>query len=111
MVFIVILIFIAGCLYLGFKVRPLASKTLEVSSGNKHPQRPMKWYEDRIREQIRDLRFKSAGIKDGVETFTPTTLYKVYEPNIYLEVTPYTITVSASRLMIRLIATYIEIPE
>ncbi|MBD65721.1 MAG: hypothetical protein CME62_10975 [Halobacteriovoraceae bacterium] len=111
MVFVAIFLFIAGSLFLGFKVRPLKSKTFEVTSGNKHPDRPMAWYENRIREQIKDLRFEKLKSENGVEYYKPRSLYQVNEPELSLEVTPYVISVTGSRLMIRLISTYVEIEE
>lgn len=102
--------FIFGLFSLGFTQRTLSSQTLEITTGNKHPERPMRWYEDRVREQINDLRFIDDGKNaQGQEVFKPRALYKVFEPNIYLEVETYSITVTASRLMIRLIASYVEI--
>ena len=70
----------------------------------------MGWYEERVREQINDMRFFADGKNDqGQEIFRPRALYRVFEPEIYLDVETYSITVTASRLMIRLISAYVEI--
>tara|TARA_Y100000031_G_C7906152_1_gene241738 strand:- start:6 stop:437 length:432 start_codon:yes stop_codon:yes gene_type:complete len=102
--------FIFGLFSLGFTQRTLSSQTLEITTGNKHPERPMSWYEDRVREQINDMRFFADGTNEqGQEIFRPRALYRVFEPDIFLDVETYAITVTASRLMIRLISTYVEI--
>lgn len=100
---------IFGLFALGFTQRILGSQQIEINAGNKHPERPLKWYEERIRAQINDMRFLYAG-KDssGIERYQPRALYKVFEPEIFLEVTPYLISVKASRLMMRIICDYVE---
>lgn len=104
--------FIFGLFSLGFTQRTLKSETLEINASNKHPQKPLKWYEERVREQIKDMRFRYAGKDEqGKELFKPRTLYRVFEPDIELEVSPYDITITASRLMIRLIVSYTEIDK
>lgn len=100
---------IFGLFSLGFMQRTLPSQTLEINSGNKDPEKPMRWYEERVREQINDMRFIFKEVHEGTEVFKPRALYRVFEPNIYLETSPFEITVRASRLMIRLISTYVEI--
>lgn len=102
--------FILSLSVLGFTQRTLKSVTLEVNMNNKSSDKGMKWYEDRIRKQILDNGFQFFDKEDMAEVFKPRTLYKVYEPTIYLEVETYCITVKASRLMVRMIADYIEIP-
>ncbi len=102
--------FIFGLFALGFTQRTLSSQTLEINASNKHPDRPMYWYDERVREQISDMRFYAEPkTVDGREIFKPRGLYRVFEPDIVLERDPYSITVTASRLMIRLISTYVEV--
>ncbi len=101
--------FIFGLFCLGFMQRVLKSESIEVNAGNKHKDRPLSWYEERIREQIHDLPFRYDETVDGVEVYIPRALYKVYEPNIYLEITPYDIKFTGSRLMVRLVRAYIEL--
>ena len=102
--------FILSLSVMGFTRRELKSQHFEVTMQNKAIDRGMKWYEDRIREQIFDHGFNfSHKEKDGVEVFAPRTLYQVYEPKIRLKVETYSIEVEASRLMIRIISDYLEI--
>lgn len=102
--------FIFGLFSLGFTQRTLSSQTFEITTGNKHPKRPMRWYEERVREQIADMRFIECGKdENGVEHFKPRALYRVFEPDIELCVETYSISLTASRLMIRLVSKYVEI--
>ena len=106
---------ISGCIFglfcIGFMLRPLEQIEFEIHSGNKKPDFPMSWYEERVRVQIRDMGFTLEKKVGGREYYLPRALQRVYELNLELEVSPYMIHVKASRLMIRLIATYVEIDE
>ena len=106
---------ISGCVFglfcIGFMLRPLEQIEFEIHSGNKKPDFPMSWYEERVRAQIRDMGFTLEKKLGDREFYLPRALQKVYEVNLELEVSPYIIHIKASRLMIRLIATYVEIEE
>jgi hypothetical protein len=94
---------------LGFTQRVLRTVYFEINSKNKNPQKPLNWYEERVRTQIADMGFELLSKEGEVEKYCPRALYRVYEPAMVLEVNPYFIGIKASRLMIRLISTYVEI--
>ena len=101
---------IFAAMSLGFMIRELKSQVLTITAENKNPELPMSWYDDTIMEQIALMGFtQKEKSSEGIEIFEPRALMKVYEPNLYLEKTPYMIEVKASRLMIHLISENVEI--
>ena len=103
--------FILSLSVMGYTRRALKSQRFEVNMQNKMKERGMRWYEERIREQIFDHGFTFSHKEDnGEEVFSPRTLYQVYEPDIKLRVDTYSIEFEASRLMVRIISDYLEIP-
>ncbi len=102
---------IFGLFGVGFTERVLASKSFEITADNKNPKIGLKVYEAMVREQISNMGFQFHCKKDAIEIFTPRALYKIFEPNVELEVNPYYIRVIGSRLFIRLISSYTEIEE
>ncbi len=102
---------ISGLFSLGFMQRVLAQVAFEINMQNKAFDRGMSWYEERVREQINHMGFAYDRTEGKEEIFKPRALHKLFQPEVRLEVDTYYIHVVASRLMVRLIATYVEIPE
>lgn len=104
---------IASCIFgifaSGFMVRTLKTQSFEINTTNKDPRKGLDWYQDRIFEQLNDLRFLKLSESDGTFTYTPRGLYKVFESEVLIERTPYFIKVTGSRLIIRLISSYVDI--
>jgi hypothetical protein len=90
-------------------VRKLKVEEMEINTSNKDPQKGLDWYEDKIRERLKDLRFEFKEEKDGVEIFKPRGLYKVYESDVEIERTPYHIRLKGSRLFLRWVQDLTEI--
>lgn len=101
--------FVFSLFALGFTQRVLRTVYFEINSKNKDSQKGLNWYEERIRTQVFDMGFQLLSKEGGVEKYNPRALYRVYEPAMTIEVTPFYIGINASRLMIRLISSYIEI--
>jgi hypothetical protein len=93
----------------GFTQRVLRTVYFEINSKNKDSQKALKWYEERVRTQVFEMGFKLTSKEGQLETYLPRALYRVYEPSMTIEVNPYFIGIKASRLMVRLISTYVEI--
>jgi hypothetical protein len=104
-----IVAFISGLFSVGFMKRVLVRAKLEVNVTNKDPQKGLEWYAESIRDQISALNFYEAKSELNITYFRPRGLFKIFEPEIELEITTYCIQITASRLMVRLIKVDIEI--
>lgn len=100
---------IFGIFSLGFMVRTLSTQSFEINTTNKDPKLGLDWYQERIFEQLYDLRFLKHSKIGEITTFSPRGLYKVYESEVLVERTPYYIKVTGSRLVIRLLSAYVDI--
>lgn len=100
---------IFGVFCSGLMVRTLDTQSFEINTTNKKPDKGLNWYEERIYEQLYDLRFLKSSKSGEITTFTPRGLYKIYESEVSVQRTPYYIKVTGSRLVIRLISTYVDI--
>lgn len=100
---------IMGLMSSGFMVRKLKVEEIEINTTNKDPDKGLDWYEEQIREQLRDMRFISKCRLGATETFKPRGLYRIFESDIELERQVYWIRLRASRLFLRLIEDLIDI--
>lgn len=100
-----------GLFSCGFMVRTLKVETLEINSTNKDPQKGLDWYQERIFEQLYDLRFITMNKSKEFTTFSPRGLYKIYESDVSVERTPYYIKITASRLVLKLISSYVDLSQ
>lgn len=99
---------IAGLMSSGFMVRKLKVEEFEINTTNKDPEKGLDWYEDIIREQLRDMRFVYKTTIGSTEIFKPRGLYRIYESDIELERQAYWIRLKGSRLFVRLIKDLME---
>jgi hypothetical protein len=99
---------IAGLMSMGFMFRILKVEEFEITMQNKHPKRGFDWYEDEIKDQLAPFHYYLK-TENGIEIFSPRSLYKIYEPQLEFERTPYQIRVKGSRLMIKLLKAVTEI--
>lgn len=101
--------FIIGLMSSGFMVRKLKVEEVEINTNNKDPDKGLDWYEERIREQLKDMRFVPKIKKGDTEIFKPRGLYRIFESDIELERQVYWIRLRASRLFLRIIEDLIEV--
>src|SRR5690606_30590900 len=88
----------------GFMQRTLKSETLTINASNKDPQKSLRWYEDEIRTILFSFRYEKLTNEKGIEEYRPFGLYRVFEPHIILEINPYEINLTASRVVCRIIS-------
>lgn len=100
--------FLYGLFSMGFMVRQLKRTKFVIDSSNKRVDKGLLWYEEKIKEQARDLRFKEIFRSDNKVVYRPSTLYRVFESEIIIELSPYDISISCSRMMMRIILDYID---
>lgn len=93
----------------GFMIRILKRSSFEINSSNKASDKGLKWYQERIQEQARDMRFLCIEKTSEREVYSPQTLYRVYESDIVVEISPYDIRISCSRMMLRIILDYLDL--
>lgn len=101
--------FIYALFSAGFMTRMMKTAVLEVTPANKDPQKGIQWYEDEIKQQIRDMRFKKVGKQSGFEVYHPQGFRKLWEGRIELTSDAYHVRVVASRMMIRILSDIVEI--
>lgn len=101
--------FIYGLFCMGFMQRKLKVVSFEINPENKDSNKGLAWYEEKIKEQIQDMRFRYSKTENGIEIYKPTGLYKVLESPVELEVTPYLINVKCTRMMRRVILDLVEL--
>ena len=104
-----IVAFIIGLMSSGFMVRKLKVEEFEININNKDFDKGLDWYEELIREQLRDMRFVAKHKIGNIETFGPRGLYRIFESDIELERQVYWIRLRASRLFLRIIEDLIKI--
>lgn len=88
----------------GLMERTLKTEVLVINASTKDPQKPLKWYEEQIRSTLWSMRFLHLTTEGGVEIYKPQGLYQIFESKISLEITPYEITLTASRMFCRIIS-------
>ena len=101
--------FIYSLFVIGFMVRHLSQVEFEINAQNKDPEKGLKWYEDRILQQISDMRYREYLQTGELRKFRPTGLYQVLESKIELRVSAYDITVKSSKMMRRILSDLVEI--
>ena len=100
--------FLYGLFAMGFMVRQLKRTKFVIDSSNKKIDKGLLWYQERIEEQARDLRFKEVLRSSNKIIYRPSTLYRVFESEIIIELSPYDISISCSRMMMRIILDYLD---
>lgn len=98
------------CLFVvGFMVRHLAIVEFEINAQNKDPEKGLRWYEEKILEQIHDMRYREYLSTGELRKFRPTGLYQVLESKIELRVSAYDISMKSSKMMRRILGDLVEI--
>lgn len=105
--FIVILIY--SIFAFGFMVRKLKRVSFIIDAKNKDKNKGLSWYKEKITEQALDMRFKQTLSSSTHLVFRPWGLYRVFESNIIIELTPYDIKLTCTRMMMRIILDYLEL--
>jgi hypothetical protein len=100
---------ISGLFSLGFMVRQLKRLSFEINSSNKAIDKGLSWYQERIHEQAMDMRFKCVLKTSNEIIYKPQSLYRVFESDIIVELSPYDIRISCSRMMLRIILDYLDL--
>lgn len=111
----IIFAFIFGLLYglfaIGFTVRELKRANFIIDSSNKKIDKGLIWYLERIEQQAQDMRFRQISRSSTQVIYRPTTLYKIFESDIVIEISPYDISISCSRMMMRIILDYLDLSQ
>lgn len=89
--------------------RNLKEVKFEINTQNKDPEKGLRWYEEQIIEQIKDMRYREYLTLKGIRKFRPTGLYQVLESKIELHTSPYAINIKCSKMMRRIISDLVEI--
>lgn len=104
---------VVGLIYsffvVGFMSRNLKEVKFEINTQNKDPEKGLRWYEEQIIEQIKDMRYREYLTLKGIRKFRPTGLYQVLESKIELHTSPYAINIKCSKMMRRIISDLVEI--
>lgn len=98
-----------GLFALGFMVRQLRRITFVINSSNKATDKGLSWYQERMEEQARDMRFQLVKKTQEQIIYKPQSLYKVFESKIVIDLSPYDIQISCSRMMMRIILDYVDL--
>ena len=107
--------FILGFLYalfaFGFSIRTLKRVSFIINAKNKKPDVGLIWYQEKIVEQAKDMRFLLKEHHHDKIVFKPQSLYQVFESEIVLEITAYELKLTCSRMMLRIILDYLELKQ
>lgn len=101
---------IYGLFCIGFMVRTLKVIEFEINVQNKDPQKGFHWYKEQIERQLNYMLYEKEDFFEGV-IYHPRRLYRIFESPVKLTYNPYYITISSSRMMMRILLELVEIKE
>jgi hypothetical protein len=105
--------FVLGSLYalfaFGFSIRTLKRVSFIINTQNKKADVGLIWYQEKIIEQAKDMRFILKEHSHDKIVFKPQSLYQVFESEIVLEISAYDLKLTCSRMMMRIILDYLEL--
>lgn len=91
--------------------RNLTRESFEINATNKDKTKGLKWYEDEIIAMMNDLRYQLIEDKNNVKVWQPRLRARVMGGEFKMEVTPYSITITGPRGMVRIVKSVLDLTK
>lgn len=106
---VLVLTFIFSLFFItNLKYHNLKKETFEITPSNKDPLTPMHWYRDEIMSQMYVLRWRLAEDTAEKKVWIPRGMTRVMEDSFTMSYSPYIISISGSRNMIKMMKSFLE---
>lgn len=89
--------------------RSLSSETFEINSTNKDKMKGLSWYEEEIISHLHDLRYVLKVNERNLKIWEPSVRSRVMGGEVKMEVTPYAITVTGPRGVVRILKSILDL--
>jgi hypothetical protein len=107
--FIIFLLFgIASYIHL---TRERSLQSFEITTQNKDSQKGFQWYEDEIISIMRSFRHELSTDEDGRKVWVPFGRWKITGKEFIIERTPYSISITGTRSMVRIVLSQLDIEK
>lgn len=106
---ILIFIFIAILIFIGFYKRVPSYVEYEINLNNIDPNKGLNWYKEEVRKQINALLFTIDSTHDKTITYKAPLLYLVNEDFITVEYDVYYVKIKSSKMVKKIFKNLLEI--
>ncbi len=86
-------------------------QTFEITTKNKDSQKGFQWYEDEIVMIMKSFRHELTLDVDGKKTWVPFGRWKSTGKEFIMERTPYSISITGTRSMVRIVLSQLDIEK
>jgi hypothetical protein len=96
-----------GLFVAGFMIRTLRFEELEIIPAKLGENKSLDWYYNTVIGHLEDMRYSRQNDEINI-IYKPRTLYRVFEPDVIIQKDAYSLKITASRMMIRMLSDLIE---
>jgi hypothetical protein len=89
--------------------RSLQAETFEINASNKDRMKGLTWYQEEIAQHMRDLRYQLIVDETNLKEWQPSPRARIMGGNFRMETTPYSITISGPRGVIRILKSILDL--
>ena len=89
--------------------RSLTSETFEINSTNKDKMKGLSWYEEETISHLHDLRYILKVNERNLKVWEPSIRSRVMGGEVKMEVTPYSITITGPRGVVRILKSILDL--
>lgn len=86
-------------------------QTFEITTQNKDSQKGFQWYEDEIISIMKSFRHEMMSDEEGKKTWVPFGRWKSTGKIFIMERTPYSITITGTRSMVRIVLSQLDLEK
>lgn len=107
--FVIFLLFAVASYFHLYRERLLQS--FEINTQNKDKQKGFQWYEDEIISIMGSFRHELAAEENGKKVWIPFGRWRTTGKEFVMERTPYSITITGTRSMVRIVLSQLDIEK
>jgi hypothetical protein len=99
-------------LFMSFHLgRTLAAESFEINSSNKDRMKGLSWYEEEIISHLKDLRYYMKVDQRDLKVWEPSPYARTMGGEVKMEVTPYAITITGPRGVVRILKSILDLDK